>query len=127
MQLSCRVSTLVTHTSGSVYWPQVLLINIHGAGACAFPVSECLSFPDLRVNTFKVGVFPLFLHSNLIPGVCRQVPLFDEHLIFGASVPVRKTTGNESAIVKVRVKARMVQRVAQAGFKRLKRFMIVAK
>lgn len=56
-QINCRVSTLVTQTSGSVYWPQVLVINIHDAGACAFLISECLSFPDLSVNTFKVDVF----------------------------------------------------------------------
>ncbi len=60
-QLSCRVSTLVTQTSDSLYWPQVLVINIHDAGACAFPISECLSFPDLSVNTFKVDVFPALL------------------------------------------------------------------
>lgn len=39
--ISCSVSTLVTQTSGSVYWPQVLVINIHDAGACAFPISVC--------------------------------------------------------------------------------------
>lgn len=61
-QVRCRVSTLVTQTSGSVYWPQVLVINIHDAGACAFPLSECLSFPDLNVKTFKVDVF-LFCFS----------------------------------------------------------------
>lgn len=66
--------------------------------------------------------FPLFLHSNLIPGSAVKSP-FDEHLIFGASVPVRKTTGNESSI-EVRVSTRMVQRV---GFKRLKRCLIVVK
>lgn len=92
----------------------MLLINIHEAGACAFLVSECLSIPDLRVNTFKVGVFPpLFLHSNLIPGSAVKSP-FDEHLIFGATVPVRKTTGNESSI-EVRAPARMVQRVGLRG------------
>lgn len=57
-QLSCRVSTLVTQTSDSVYWPQVLLINIHDAGACALTLSECLSFQDFCVNTFKVELSP---------------------------------------------------------------------
>lgn len=55
------MSTLVTQTSGSVYWPQVQVINIHDAGACALPIPECLSFPDLNVNTFKVDAFPAFL------------------------------------------------------------------
>lgn len=71
-QLNCRVSTLVTQTSGSVYWPQVLVINIHDAGACALPISECLSFPDLSVKTFKVDVFPALLFDLESPELYRQ-------------------------------------------------------
>ena len=95
-QLSLRVSTLVTQTSGSVYWPQVLAINIHDAGACAFPISECLSFPDLSVNTFKVDVFAALLFDLESPGAphrqggdgettrCKPVvdSSFYEHFIF---------------------------------------------
>lgn len=66
-QISCRASTLVTQTSGSVYWPQVLVINIHDAGACAFPTPERLSFPDLKVNKFKVDAFSASLFDQDSP------------------------------------------------------------
>lgn len=101
-QINCRVSTLVTQTSGSVYWPQVLVINIHDAGACAFLISECLSFPDLSVNTFKVDVFFFFFSfrtpiwsritissiGSLIGDALQPVvdSSFYEHFIFDTAV-----------------------------------------